>query len=299
MDASTTDVIERDAAWEGLWSGAVAWGSIAAGAAVAAAHSLALLALGVGLGLASASPWGGSSISASTFTNITGAYLVVIGVMSSAVGGYLAARLRTKWTGLHTNEVFFRDTAHGFIAWAFATLLSASVLAGAATHITAGAASGLGAASNAEQSLNPLQVYADKLFRPDAAGTPANSPAPRSAAPTAPGANEAAKAEVVRLWTVSLSENNDLTPADRAYVTHLVAAQTGISPQDAERRVNAVIAEAKTAADNARRGTMKLAFWLTAALFFGAFAASLAAAEGGQLRDGTWAERGLTKRSWA
>ena len=91
----------------------------------------------------------------------------------------------------------------------------------------------------------------------------------------------------------------DLTPADRAYVTHLVAAQTGISPQDAERRVNAGIAEAKTAADNARRGTMKLAFWLTAALFFGAFAASLAAAEGGQLRDGTWAERGLTKRSWA
>jgi hypothetical protein len=122
---------------------AVSWGSIAAGGVVAATLSLALLALGVGLGLASVSPWGDSSVSASTFTNIAGAYLVIIAVMSSAIGGYLAARLRTKWTGLHTNEVFFRDTAHGFIAWAFATLLSASALGGAATHIASGAASGL------------------------------------------------------------------------------------------------------------------------------------------------------------
>jgi hypothetical protein len=90
---------------------AVSWGSIAAGGFAAAALSLALLALGAGLGLASVSPWGGSGVSASTFNNISGAYLVIMAIMSSAVGGYLAARLRTRWTGLHTNEVFFRDTA--------------------------------------------------------------------------------------------------------------------------------------------------------------------------------------------
>jgi hypothetical protein len=101
---------------------AVSWGSIAAGGIAAAALSLALLALGVGLGLASVSPWENSGVSASTFNNITGAYLVIMAVMSSAVGGYLAARMRTKWTGLHTNEVFFRDTAHGFAAWAFGRL---------------------------------------------------------------------------------------------------------------------------------------------------------------------------------
>jgi hypothetical protein len=95
---------------------AVSWGSIAAGGVAAAALSLALLALGTGLGLTSISPWGDSGISASTFKNATGAYLVIVAVMSSAIGGYLAARLRTKSTGVHTNEVFFRDTAHGFIA---------------------------------------------------------------------------------------------------------------------------------------------------------------------------------------
>src|SRR5205085_8527051 len=87
----------------------------------------------------SVSPWGDSSVSASTFKNAAGVYLVIVAVMSSAIGGYLAARLRTKWTGVHTNEVFFRDTAHGFVAWAFATVLSASVLAAAATHIVGGA----------------------------------------------------------------------------------------------------------------------------------------------------------------
>src|SRR4051812_1880898 len=86
---------------------AVSWASIAVGAIAAAALTLALLALGAGLGLSSVSPYADSGVSASTFTNIAGVYLIVVAVMSSALGGYLAARLRTKWTGVHTNEVFF------------------------------------------------------------------------------------------------------------------------------------------------------------------------------------------------
>src|ERR1700704_5334743 len=89
---------------------AVSWASIAAGAVAAAALTLAFLALGAGLGLSSISPWADSGVSASTFKNGTGIYLVLVAVMASAVGGYMAARLRTKWIGLHTNEVFFRDT---------------------------------------------------------------------------------------------------------------------------------------------------------------------------------------------
>ena len=104
---------------------AVSWGSVAAGAVAAAALTLALLALGAALGLSSVSPWADSGVSASTFKNLSGAYLVAVAIFSSAIGGYLAARLRTKWVGVHNNEVFFRDTAHGFIAWAFATVLSA------------------------------------------------------------------------------------------------------------------------------------------------------------------------------
>jgi len=63
-----------------------------------------------------------------------------------------------------------------------------------------------------------------------------------------------------------------LAAADRAYVARLVAAQTGLNQADAERRVNDAIVEAKAAADATRRGAAKLAFWMTAALFFGAFA---------------------------
>src|ERR1700754_3695447 len=100
--------------------GSVSWGSIAAGAVVAAATTLILLALGAGLGLSSISPWAGSGVSATTFKIGTGVYLIIVAVMSSAIGGYLAARLRTKWVGIHANEAFFRDSAHGLIAWAFA-----------------------------------------------------------------------------------------------------------------------------------------------------------------------------------
>jgi len=107
---------------------ATSWGSIAAGAVAAAALTLVLTAFGAGLGLSSVSPWSNSGVAASTFKTGTGIYLVIVAVMSSAIGGYLAARLRSKWIGVHTHEVFFRDTAHGFIAWAFATLLTATAL---------------------------------------------------------------------------------------------------------------------------------------------------------------------------
>jgi hypothetical protein len=264
----------------------VSWGSIIAGAFVAAAVSLALFALGAGLGLSSVSPWADSGISASTFGNVAGVYLVVVAVMSSAIGGYLAARLRTKWTGIHTNEVFFRDTAHGLIAWAFATVLSASALGAAVTHIVNGAAAGAApAAAQAAPQANPSRVFVDRLFRAD-----------QTAGTASTGNSEAPRAEVLRLWTSSFRESGDLAAEDRAYVARLVSAQTGLSPPDAEKRVNDVIVEAKAAADRARSGAAKLALWMTAALLFGAFAASLAAIEGGQLRDGTWNDRRLVPR---
>lgn len=266
----------------------VAWASIAAGAVVAAALSLALLALGAGLGLSSVSPWANSGVSATTFKNATGIYLVLVAVMSSAVGGYLSARLRTRWVGVNTNEVFFRDTAHGLITWAFATVLSASALGAAATHMVGGAAAGAGAAAGqAVQNVNPSRVFVDRLFRTDAVAPPA----------TPAGANDA-RAEATRLWTSSFNPSDDLAPADRTYLARLIASQTGMSQADAEKRVNDVIVEAKAAADRARKGAAKLAFWLTASLFFGAFAASLAAVEGGQLRDGIWTNGRLVPRAW-
>jgi hypothetical protein len=144
------------------------WAAIAAGAVAAAALTLVLVAFGAGLGLSSISPWSDSGVSASSFEVGTGIYLVVVGVMSSAIGGYMAGRLRTKWVGLHSNEVFFRDTAHGFLAWAFATLISATVLASATAYLANGAVAGAtaGASAQAARSANPAENYVDKLFRP-------------------------------------------------------------------------------------------------------------------------------------
>src|ERR1700741_1962159 len=94
------------------------------------------------MGFAVVSPWGGRGVSSSTFEIGTGLYFIVMAMISSAIGGYLAGRLRTKWVGVHTDEVYFRDTAHGFLAWAFASVLGAVLLATPATSLLGSAATG-------------------------------------------------------------------------------------------------------------------------------------------------------------
>jgi hypothetical protein len=264
----------------------VSWGAIAAGGVVAAALSLALIALGVGLGLSAISPWSGSGASATTFKIGSGVYLAVVAMLASTVGGYLAARLRTKWTTLNPNEVFFRDTAHGLITWAFATVLSAAALGSATTSIVGGTAHSLVGASSQAAAPGPVDGAVDLLFRRAAP----------AAASTQPVTRPEARAEMTRLFASKLSDGGDLTSEDRVYAAGVVAAQTGLSPADAEKRVSEVIIETKRSLDTARRSAAQLSLWLTASLFLGAFAATLAAVEGGQLRDGTWNGRKLTPR---
>lgn len=255
----------------------VSWPAVAAGAVASLALTLVLIAFGTGLGLSVVSPWGNSGASATTFKITTGLYLVVIAMISSAIGGYLAGRLRARWVGVHTDEVYFRDTAHGFLAWAFATVLGAILLASPASTLIGGAVSGLsaGATSAAAQS-GPVDGYVDTLLRPNT--------------PSANGDAAEGRAELSRIMTTSL-RNGEIKPADRTYLNRVIAARTGISEADADKRVNDAITEAKTAADTARKNAMQLAFWLTASLLIGAFSASLAATEGGGLRDGTWKRR--------
>lgn len=250
----------------------ISWSAIAAGAVVTVALTLVLVALGAGLGLSAVSPWSGSGVSAATFKVGTGIYVVIIAVMSSALGGYLAARLRRPWIGLVSHEVFFRDTATGFLTWAFATLISASILGAAIAHLAGGSA----LLNSQTRGFDPQRVYVDRMFRSD---NPAAQAAP---------ATENAKNEVDRLWIAASLQKEQFSSADRAYLAQLVASHTGLSMPDAEKRVDDVILQAKIAADQDRRGAATLSLWLTAALLFGAFASSLSAVEGGQLRDGTW-----------
>lgn len=124
MVMETFEAVEISDAGEG--GPTVSWAAVAAGAIAAASLTLVLLAFGVGMGFSVVSPWGNLGVSASTFEIGTGLYLIVVAMLASSIGGYIAGRLRTKWVGVHTHEVFFRDTAHGFLAWGFATVLGAS-----------------------------------------------------------------------------------------------------------------------------------------------------------------------------
>src|SRR6202007_675423 len=125
----------------------VSWAAVIAGAAASCALTLLLLSFGAGMGFAVVSPWGGRGVSSSTFEIGTGLYFIVMAMISSAVGGYLAGRLRTKWTGIYTTEVQFRDTAHGFLAWAVASVVGAVLLASPASSLLGSATGGAGQAA--------------------------------------------------------------------------------------------------------------------------------------------------------
>src|ERR1700709_2534105 len=140
----------------------VSWPAVAAGAVVSCALTLVLLAFGIGLGLSVISPWSGAGVSATTFKIGTGLYLIVIAMLSSSIGGYIAGRLRTRWVGVHSDEVYFRDTAHGFVAWAFASVLGAVLLASPASSLIGGAASGAArATASAASQTGPMDGYVD------------------------------------------------------------------------------------------------------------------------------------------
>jgi hypothetical protein len=156
-------------------SSAVSWAAIIGGALTAVAVTLLLVALGAGIGLSSVSPWSSSNPTVTTFTLLAAVWLIIVQWLSSGLGGYLAGRLRTKWVGLHTDEVFFRDTAHGFLAWALASVLvavfatsSVSSAVRTATHAissVAGSAASGATQVAATQSPGPTDYFLHTLFR--------------------------------------------------------------------------------------------------------------------------------------
>lgn len=251
---------------------AVSWAAITAGAVVSAAFSLFLLHLVTGLGLVSVSPWSNSGASTTTMHVAGGIALVLTAVMASALAGYLAARLRTRWVGIHTDEVYFRDSAHGIIAWAFATVITATVLASASGLIATSVIQG--ATSNPAVVPDRNAYLVDTLFRSDQPVNAADQPA-----------LQAATGETSRILGRGLATSAELPLADRTRIGQLISARTGLPQAEAQQRVDAAITQAKAAADEARKAAAKLAFWFAAALLAGALSAGIAAVEGGRLRD--------------
>ena len=92
----------------------VSWAAIAAGAIAAAALTLVLLAFGAGMGFSAVSPWGYSGVSASTFQIDTGIYLIVVAMLASTVGGFIAGRLRTNGSASMSTKSSFATLLMAF-----------------------------------------------------------------------------------------------------------------------------------------------------------------------------------------
>lgn len=285
--ATATDAVEAPYS-------AVSWPAILAGAAAAAVFSLILVMVGAGIGLASLSPWS-SSGSGTTAGVLAIAWSLAVPLFSYGVGGYLAGRLRTQWVGVHSDEVYFRDTAHGVLVWAIGTLvfacLAGSVFSSALSGLTkVGGALTTAAANTAATNLavaNPAAngdwngYFTDLLFR-------SQQPLPQPN-------DEAAKVEVGRIVGRSLAAGQ-LSDDDKTYVAQLVARRTGLSQSDAEKRIDDIVAKAKdtaqqakdkakAAAETARKAGAYAILWAFVSLLLGGLSAAYMATVGGRARD--------------
>jgi hypothetical protein len=250
---------------EGSSSG-LSWAAVIGGAFVAAAVSIILLVLGTGVGLSSVSPWSNRGASAEAVTVGAIVWLIVSQILASSMGGYFAGRLRTKWVNIHTDEVFFRDTAHGFLVWAVGLVITAAFIATAAASIAGRAAQGNTTAMTSE----PNAYFIDSLFRSDT--------------PNAGQYDNSVRLEAGSIFANDLRQP-EIPAADKTYLGKLVAARTGLSQADAEQRVSDLFAQARLAAEAARKAGAHLAYWTFFALLVGAFCASFAATVGGDQRD--------------
>jgi hypothetical protein len=272
----------------------VSWGAILAGAAAAAALSFILLILGMGLGLSSVSPYQYNSTPLGTASIV---WIAFMQLAASGVGGYMAGRLRVKWASIHGDEVYFRDTAHGLLAWAVATLVTVAVLAGGARAALSGAidtgsavagavapaAAAMGASAGANAGSNAggrgNTYFADMVLR----------------SPNGDVATDSQRSEINRILLTDLASGK-ISGEDRVYLAQLIAKRTGMTQAEAEQRVDLIYAQAtqaaneakakaQAAAEDARKAAAHSALWMFVALLLGAFVAAIAAITGGRNRD--------------
>ncbi|WP_295587958.1 hypothetical protein [uncultured Lamprocystis sp.] len=275
---------------------AVAWSAVFAGAATAASLWMILMILGAGLGLSSVPLWRDADITTNTVGVSAIAWLVFSTIAASGMGGYIAGRFRTRWLGVPRDEVWFRDTAHGFLAWAVSALVTAILLTtllgsvvsnginvGAASVESAPGADLPAIRANGGVMSDRLSYYIDTLYR-------TNTTDGQRYVPSA-----AATAEIANVFTNALHEGN-LPAADIRYLGATVAEQTGLSQDDAQTRVADTFAQLqgrvgqldvteRALTEQARKAAATTTIWLFISLLSGAFLASVMAIFGGRQRD--------------
>ena len=271
---SSRPVVDREiplsAGRNEAYASGVSWAAVIGGAFVAAALSLILLSLGTGLGFSAVSPWSNNGASASAIGSGAIAWLILTQIVASALGGYLGGRLRTKWAGVHTDEVYFRDTAHGLLVWAVGMVITAGFLASAAASFAGAQRNAVATNPTQDSALDSTAYFVDTLLRADV------SAIQKADAPE--------RAEASRIFTHDLHQGA-LPNGDKTYLAQLVAARTGLNPPDAEKRVTDVFGDAQDSIDRVRKAIAHLSLWLFVALLSGAFCASYAGTIGGKQRD--------------
>ena len=245
----------------------VDWACALGGAILAAAISSTLFAFGSGLGLSMLSPWPSERMNGTLFGIVMIIWAVFVPLLSFAIGGYFAGRLRRPWQNLVTEEVAFRDGAHGALVWATSILIGAILLAMIAMSAANLAGSAAKSAANMTSAAN-MSRSVDSLFRTD---KPMDD------------AGRATRDEAQRL--VGSSAGVTLSTDDQSYLATLVAKSTGIPSADAEKRVNDMLAQTRATAETARKAGIVSAFFAAATLLMGLAIAWFAATKGGKDRD--------------
>src|SRR6202034_1521595 len=223
------------------------------------------------LGFSAVSPWSNNGASAAAIGSGAIVWLILTQVLASALGGYLGGRLRTKWTGVHSDEVYFRDTAHGLLVWAVGMVITAGFLASSAASFAGAQKSAPATSPTQESALDPTAYFVDTLLR-------ANGPAIEKQQ------DVSERAEVSRIFAHDLHQGA-LPSGDQSYLALLVSARTGLNASEAEKRVTDVFGEAQESTDRVRKALAHLSLWLFVALLSGACCASYAGTIGGKQRD--------------
>jgi hypothetical protein len=210
-------------------------------------------------------------VSASTVSKGAVVWLIINQIFASAMGGYIVGRLRTKWAIIHSDEVYFRDTAHGFLVWAVGLVITAAFLTSAAISMTGGVVrSSASPAADSAPFGNDDTYFRDMLLR---------------SAHFGPNYTDLhLQAEVDRIFAHVL-EQKGLSDPDRMYLARMVAERTDLPEADAQRRVETVFSHVQQNAELARKAAAQFCLWLFVSLLAGAFFASYSATLGGRERD--------------
>jgi hypothetical protein len=263
------------------------WPAVIAGAILAAAISFVLLTFGTGIGLSITSPYPREGVSVTGWLIVLALWIIWVSLSSFFAGGYLAGRMR-RAIGLSPHETEVRDGVHGLLVWAVGLLLSAFIALWTASGVaktgvdaasTAAAGGAAGLTNALAKSADPVGYITDTLFRPGPGAAPA---AARGGDP---------RAEAARIFARNAVQG-DVSAEDQAYLVQAVSRETGLSEADAKTRVDAVMAQfksavqsARDAAERARKGALLAAFLTAATLAISAAAAWWAATRGGMHRD--------------